>query len=686
MTGGTEAISTDHSATPAENLQRRLAALARLSKQDVSPETFYQTLLQHFDQDVPLRWAVVWARSGNQWQRLVQHISSPLAGSTTAEQEIALHAAAAISEALTSEPTRARRRTLDGSSTLLTLAVSENRDLVLQVSPVEPTSPASGSHSGIQVPQPSQPPNLATQLLEAYGQLSDDFGRNRTLRVLHDQVLQLRRVVRVSELVHANLDLDRTAFEIVSAWNEFPGCQRASLLVRDHQRYRVAAVSGLAMLDHRSPLIRSLVHLATAVATGGQRLVYGLEPLTLPPQLAEPLDAYLDQSHASGLLVVPLSRGAAHAASGDKPLGGPHRPAEASPGVIGVLVLEVGEPAALAALRDQTSALQTSCAVALGNALQYSELPLRRAGSALRRLSQFCGWRDGGRGALATAAVAALVAALIWIPAPLRVSAVGELRPAEIDQAFAPRDGYVAEIFVEHNQAVRPGTPLLTVHSPDLELELRRIEGAIESTQQQLRAAEAARRRGTPESTEMRDDAARFAAGESNLRAVLQSYEQQLELLRAEQASLQLHSAVDGTVLTWQVQQTLRGRPVQRGQQLLQIAAADSPWIIALAVPDQDAGHVLRARGEREALAVEYILATQPQRRLHGTVIDVARITTLSDTGQPVVEVRVQVDRDDLGQPRAGAQVQAEILCGTHSLGYVWFHRLWDALWSRILF
>src|SRR5690606_37592881 len=125
-----------------------------------------------------------------------------------------------------------------------------------------------------------QQPGFAAQLLEAYGQLSDDFSRNRTLRSLHDQVLMLRRVVRVSESVHASLNVDRTAFEIVAAWNEIPGCQRASLLVRNRQQLRVAAVSGLAILDHRSPLIRSLANLAAAVAASGQRLVYGIEPIT----------------------------------------------------------------------------------------------------------------------------------------------------------------------------------------------------------------------------------------------------------------------------------------------------------------------------------------------------------------------------------------------------------------------
>lgn len=683
MTGGTEAISTGRSSTPAAALQQRLADLARLSKQDISSESFFQTLLQYFDQDVPLRWAVVWTRQGNQWHRLAQHPAQTGVDALAVEQEIVQHAAAAIGEAIAGERSQVCRQSLNGSGVLLTLGVSEQRDLVLQVAPMA-SVPQRGNLHG-EAP-PGQPPSLSTQLLEAYGQLGDDFCRNRTLQALQSQVLQLRRVVRVSEAVHASLNLDRTAFEIVSAWNELPECQRASLLVRDHQRFRVAAVSGLAVFDHRSPLIRSLVSLGTAVATGGQPLMYGLEPITLPPQLAEPLDAYLDQSHALGLLAVPLMRNVRNSPSSSAPSNVVKPAAETPRQVIGVLVLEVGDPATLAALRDQTVALQGACAVALGNALEHSELPLRGIGNAVQRLSQFLGWRDGGRLTLAVAAAAAMIAALILIPAPLRVAAVGELQPAQIEQAFAPRDGYVSEIFVEHNQTVQPGTPLLTVHSPDLELELRRIEGAIESTQQQLRAAEAARRRGTSDSTDVRDDAARFAAGETNLRAVLQSYEQQLELLRAEQASLRLQSVVDGTVLTWQVQQTLRGRPVQRGQQLLQIAPADSPWIIALAVPDQDIGHLLKAQSERADLPVEYILATQPQRRLKGTVIEVARITTLSDAGQPVVEVRVQVDRDDLIQPRAGAQVQAEILCGTRSLGYVWFHRLWDVLWSRVLF
>jgi multidrug resistance efflux pump len=273
------------------------------------------------------------------------------------------------------------------------------------------------------------------------------------------------------------------------------------------------------------------------------------------------------------------------------------------------------------------------------------------------------------------------VAILAFVPAPLKIEAPGELRPAEIFNAFAPRDGYISDVFTDHDDKVLPGKQLLQLESPDLELELRRTEGAIESTRMELRAAEAARRRGNQSASASRDDPGGFAADETRLQAVLESYLAQRELLRDEQRALKVVSPLDGYVLTWQPRQNLIGRPVQRGQRLMQIAATDSRWTLVLELPDQDAGHVIAARTDLKSdLPVTYNLATEPRKRLSGAIAEMSAVTEVSEKGAPIVEVVVSIDRADLETPRAGAQVRATIHCGDRPLGYVLFYRLWDSI------
>ena len=73
--------------------------------------------------------------------------------------------------------------------------------------------------------------------------------------------------------------------------------------------------------------------------------------------------------------------------------------------------------------------------------------------------------------------------------------------------------------------------------------------------------------------------------------------------LAQQQAELALTSPIDGQVLTWDVEQLLESRPVQRGKVLLTVGDLAGPWQLELRLPDHHAGYVLdaRASGRRSA-------------------------------------------------------------------------------------
>jgi len=692
---GQPALTADGTqAQPAADLRGRFRAISDLAEQAVEPSEFFAAMLRALESDVPHDWSIAWARQGEQWQFVVRRG----AHDEQADREIAGVGNAEVVAAWDARGDGCRLRT-GGASTpsLLTLAIASETPVVLQLairglpdgeaklragrSDLE-TSVAAASARGLQ----SRDWAEARQLLEAYGQLGEEYGRHRALRRLRSELRQHGRSDELWQAIHRSLSLDRTAYEIVAGWVRLTGCSRATLMVPSGVGYRVVAVSGVAAIDHRSPPVQALRRLAGAVAKTNQPVSYPDPADALPPQISEPLEAYLDWSHAAGLIAMPLfappeatadvaERGV-RSAAGVEP---------AQPIAQGLMVVELADTARSDAVRRELDDWAPRFAVAIRNAETYTDLPLRRLGEGWRRWRGPSGARSVPGWLVGLATVAAAAFALAWIPGTLRIEASGTLQPAVIHNAFAPRDGYVAEIWVEHDQAVGVDDPLLRLESPDLELELKRTEGAIESTEKELRAAEAARRRGVNPATRSPEEVGSFAAEEERLRAVLASYQEQLALLRLERQSLLLRSPIEGAVLTWQVRQTLQGRPVPRGQRLLEIAARDSDWTLVLELPDRDAGHVLRARSELgPGLEVAYVLATAPGRRLQGEVIDMAKITEISESGLPFVEITVAVDRGDIPLPRAGAQARAAIDCGRFPLGYVWFYRAWDGLRSLL--
>ena len=138
-----------------------------------------------------------------------------------------------------------------------------------------------------------------------------------------------------------------------------------------------------------------------------------------------------------------------------------------------------------------------------------------------------------------------------------------------------------------------------------------------------------------------------------------------------------MRSPLDGQALTWNLQELLDARPVQRGQALLTVADLDGPWELELHVPDHRAGHVLAAREALRAdLDVSFALAAEPGTVYQGHIEDVALSTELDEADGATVLVTVAFDRDEVQGLRPGATVMARIHCGRRSLGYVWLHDL----------
>jgi multidrug efflux pump subunit AcrA (membrane-fusion protein) len=277
------------------------------------------------------------------------------------------------------------------------------------------------------------------------------------------------------------------------------------------------------------------------------------------------------------------------------------------------------------------------------------------------------------------------VAVASFVPAEHSVEVRGSLQPRSARDVFAPVDGEVAEVRVHHQQDVAQDALLVALRSPSLELEHRRVVGERDATREKLQAVESARLiGGNPETPDRGGDrlASALSGSAEELRKQLESQEQQLAILNEQSRALRVRSPMAGAVLTWQIEDLLEGRPVQRGQVLATVADLAGAWELRLEVPDRRIGHVLAAQRElRPNLPVHFALATAPGRTFEGRIREVWPVAEPAANGGPAtVRVLADFDRAELEQLRPGATVLAKIHCGRRPLGYVWFHGIFEAI------
>ncbi|MFO1001701.1 MAG: efflux RND transporter periplasmic adaptor subunit [Planctomycetaceae bacterium] len=279
---------------------------------------------------------------------------------------------------------------------------------------------------------------------------------------------------------------------------------------------------------------------------------------------------------------------------------------------------------------------------------------------------------------------AAAILILILIPADFEIEVQGQAFPQERRRIFAPDDGIVEELLVTADQKVNATEPLLRLRNPERELELNRVLGDIDSAVSRLQAIRATR------TTSAGTNGSNPAARSAELSSEEQQIERKLETLREEQAlveqqiaSLHLLSPINGVVYQSRLQEQLRSRPVQRGQQLLEIVNDAGDWQLDLQVPDAVVGYIpaIETSGEANKIEVQFTF-NDDSRDMHR-----ASLKSLDDAahlydGQLACLATVAVEKTLARRLRPGQSVSARIHCGRTSLAFVWFREVVE-FWQR---
>lgn len=673
-----------------QEIEELVLGLAQLSRSEISSQKFYSELLERGVRGMSALGGTLWIPNST--------------GELEIMQSLGLHPESNSNEALSKDACTLHRL-------MLQEALQEN-----QPATVAPHAGLSDQHQGknplaenlilcpvtienypktttgiLEVIHPP-PKSFAAQdgylrFISALCEIADDFCQHQQLQKLQEQETLWEEFERFSEHIHLNLSSKKTAYILANEGRILIGCDRVSVLQRTGKTYRLIAASGIDTIERRSESVQRLEKLVGRVQSLNRPSWVMEAEQKYPPQIAEPLHAYLDLASSRSLMMFPLKHLSEEQEAESADLSQQKQPVTDQL-TVGVLIVEqFHETNTDQSLLDRAMAVSRHGGTALFNALQHESLPFfpilkhwSHSPTRKRRLT----WRNL---ALSVILLGLICAALIFTPATFTIEGSGTLQPIEQQNIFATANGTVDQIFVHQGEQVQADSTLITLRDSELDLEISRVRGEIQTSTKRLAVIQAARLELTATDAQAVLKANRLTAEQEELNERLQSLNEQLVLLKKQQDALTLKSPLAGEVLTWDFQEKLLTRPVQRGQRLLTVANLEGPWVLKMQIPDSEIGHILEAqKNNPKPLKVSFLLVTDLDHTHQGTIEKIATSAEPGEDGIPTVQVTVKLDHETIEGLRPGASVLPKVDCGTRSLGYVWLRRLIETVQKEVLF
>lgn len=502
-----------------------------------------------------------------------------------------------------------------------------------------------------------------------------------------------RRALRT---FHQDLDPIATAFRIANETRRVLSADRVSVLIAKRGRLKVQAVSGVSVIDRRANSIAAAEAFAERVIVLGRSIVLPSEE-PLPPQIAGPLDDYLDQTDVTSVAVVPLYREPradsdneeADSTMPDSSFYTDDNSGEQDP--IGVMLIESFSGSNGKNLSPAIHDVAAEASLALANSLDHDRIFGRRF---LQAMGDWFGGRRLPYTIIAVLGLAAMMIASVVIQVDHKIIATGTAEPTAQQNVFARTDGIVKEILVRDGQNVQQGDVLFRLENADLETSAETLAGDIQTKSRRLASIGSML---LDPGTDPKQ-AGRLAIEQRQLKSELSSLEKQLKLVQDQLAELTITAPIDGVISGWQLERRLGGRPVGRGNQLLSIVDADGPWQLRLEIPDADAAEVVAAMDSSGPLAVQFAAASHPDQTFAGRLSSIATSARRNANGVNVIDAiatiqsgnealaEIELESFVASEIRTGVETTAKIVCGRKSALASWFGDVSDFFHRNVLF
>ncbi len=572
-----------------QQIRSIVGEIARLAKGDLSPEEFYPEFLTRIVSALAAVGGAVWTVNEENRLSLQYQIGLQQTGLRESEEVQAQHA-------------RLLYKTLgDGRGVLVPPhsgsgdddQAANPTDMLIILSPLKTDLETAGLVEVFQRADagPKVQQGYLRFLLEMC-ELAADFLKSHQLRHFSDRQALWTKLEDFTRAVYASLDSRTTAYTIANEGRRLIECDRLSVALRRGNRCRVEAISGQDLFDKRSNVVRMLSDLATAVVRTGEPVWYTGDTTNMAPQVEEAVQAYVDESHSKTVAVLPLSRPASDEEDD------PTQREDSEPPVGALIVEQIEDSRVLPTLVQRVEVVGRHSAAALANADQYNSLFLMPVWRTLGKARWVVRARTLPKTLAISGAVVVAVAMLCLWPAKFEMASRGTLEPVVRYDVFARADGIVDAVHVEHGDVVDEGQELVLLRNKDLQVARTDVLGQRNTVQQRIRSIHHLMRESRSLSVE---EHSRLSGELAELDHRLRSLDDQIALLNEKLSDLAALSPIDGQVVTWEVENRLIRRPVQRGQVLLRVANPAGPWHLELRVPEDRIGHVVKAQHQRHS-------------------------------------------------------------------------------------
>ncbi|MFK8110790.1 MAG: efflux RND transporter periplasmic adaptor subunit [Rubripirellula sp.] len=527
------------------------------------------------------------------------------------------------------------------------------------------------------------------RFLQQMCELASEWLRSQKLRSLGDRQLLWQQADSFARASHESLDLKETAFIVANEGRRLIGCDRVSVAIKKGRKCQVQAISGQDTIENRSNIVSALNNLATRVVAAGEPLWHDGSTEDLPPQIEEALEDYVDQSYGRNIAVLPLREperklgGSAeeNAATGEVDRDNAHRG-----DVIGALIVEQIEsdiPPEI--FRARVDLVYEHGTRAVANSRAHTNLFMMPVWRTLGHATWVLRARTLPKTLGVLGLIAAVILGLTFIPKDFTLEAEGTLMPTARREVFAPIDGEVRQVLVEHNSEVKQGDTLVVLKNPDLEIQIEETQGQLNTTNADMERVAYQLRRA--KGMDPVDKQALMAEGRA-LRVRYEALQTKYGLQEKRMKDLTIVAPIDGVVVSWDVEKTLRSRPIMTGQVLMEVADLNEPLFLELELPEKREGHlddfVLEKSLDQpnSTLEVTYILATDPDEPLDAvlTMASISERADAHDEHGAVIKMHAMPEQETLRRlkPRPGAKVIAKVHCGRRSSGFVFLHEVYE--------
>ncbi len=669
-------MSTEQSIDPQllEDTKQQIRGLvneiAQLSRSDIGPKEYYDQFLNRVVQALAAVGGAVWTLGENGALELQYQINlqqTGLADDVEGQQQHRrlLHHVMNGGEGRIMPPNAGSGDADDAANTT---------DFLLVLGPLHSGQEVQGIVEIFQRPggQPNTQRGYLKFLLRMC-ELANDYLKTRKLQHLGDRQALWGQLEAFTRAVHSSLDPRETAYTLANEGRRLIQCDRVSVAIRHGRKCRVEAISGQDTFDKRSNVVVLLNRLATAVAKTGDTMWYTGDTSDLAPQVEFALEEYLDEAHSKTVAVLPLKR---------KPEDENDELAVGE--TIGAVIIEQIEDARIRdGMLQRVEVVNDHASTAMANSLQYNNLFLMPLWRGIGKMKWLIRAQTLPKTLLAAGVVLAIILAMIFVPWDFNLEGKGTLQPSVRRDVFALVEGTVSNVLVKHRSEVQADQALLELRNPNLGVERERLHGEYLTLLESVRTSQGRLLKGRLAA----DEEQRLTSQVMTEKVQVEGLEKQIEIFTKKMDALVVRAPSDGIVISWDIQDLLRGRPVQPGQQLMTIAQPSGPWELEVLMPEDRMGFIAEAQQEMgKELTVEFIMASDPATTLYGTIDRIHEAAEVRGEEGSTVLIVVKINKGDIQDLRPGAGLTAKVVCGRRSLGYVLFHDLVAWVQSRVIF